>query len=119
MSSGTKVGMPCMTPQRLTPRIQRQSSSGTSQIGPARADAGVVVDEVHGAELLQGPVTQVADRRGVGHVGHGGDDVGAGRGELVRGLLERVLLDVGEHDLHPLGRGPSRPRPCRCRWRRR
>src|SRR5579871_1428152 len=31
---GTNTRIPCTTPHRLTPRIQRQSASGTVQIGP-------------------------------------------------------------------------------------
>ena len=73
--------------------------------GAAEPDTRVVVDEVHGPEAVERLVPQGPDGGAIGHVGHHPDGLGTAGGELTLRLLEGTLLDVGDDDLHPFGRG--------------
>ena len=68
----------------------------------ARAHAGVVADEMHGAVRVERGVPQRLHRRVVGHVGDHAHDLEAVGFELFDRRLQRRLLDVGQHHLHAL-----------------
>src|SRR5437773_169416 len=61
---------------------------------------GVVVHDVGGAEGLEGLGGEGVDLVALGHVGGHAEDRRSGVGELLLGVGERTLLDVGEHHLH-------------------
>jgi len=68
----------------------------------AGGDAGVVAEDVHGAERGEGRVLQGFHLVGLRDIHLHADHGGACRAELVGGAVEGVLLDVREHDLHAL-----------------
>ena len=88
------------------PEVHSQDPLPVSLGGlPDRAlggDAGVVADDVGGAELVEDPVAKVFHRVGTGNVGLDGQHLSASRAQLSLSLFEGVCLDVREDDLHPL-----------------
>ena len=78
-----------------------------SSIGPPRADAGVVADDVHAAEIVTHAASHVLDLRGIAHIAPIGTHVDIGRVELRVGLGQRLVLDVDHGNVHAgPGEGP-------------
>ena len=84
------------------PRAQRPEP----RVG-ARRDAGVVAHDVHGAEALERGRGQRLHVGLLADVGRHGQHVDAVGLDLRLGGRQRVLLDVGEHDVQA-GASPSR-----------
>ena len=100
---GTKALIPWMMPYTLTLNAQRQSLSSCSHdraLGSG-ADARVVAEEMDGAEVLQGCIPQLLHRGEVGDVALHADDLQAVGPELADGVGQRVVVHVGQNDLHP------------------
>ena len=75
-------------------------------------DAGVVADHVHVAEPLLGGVGGLGHRLAVGDVHLQRQELGVAGLELARHRGERVILDVGDHDLHAgVGERPRHREP--------
>jgi hypothetical protein len=75
-----------------------------------RADAGVVAEHVDRPEAANRLGLQRLHRFEAGDVRRNSDRVRAGGFQLVDCAAERRLLDVGEHDAHPLGGEPPADR---------
>jgi len=71
---------------------------------PRHRHAGVVADDVHGAEFLQRCLRQALDVCRLRHVGAHRQRGGARRVDLTRGLLQRRRFNISEHDLHAFAR---------------
>jgi hypothetical protein len=61
-------------------------------------DAGVVEGHVEPAEGVDGALDEGRDLGLIGYVAGDGERLMSGGGQLVGGDLQRVLVDVGEHD---------------------
>ena len=73
---------------------------------------GVEERDVDLAVVVEGLVGEVLHRRQVGDVGRHADHVVALAGELLDRLVERFLVEVGEHHLHAvLGEQRARGTP--------
>ena len=68
-SSGTKVSTPWTTPQKFDPHRVLPVGVRRARHRAEERDAGVVADDVHGAEALDGGVGERADLRRVADVG--------------------------------------------------
>ena len=66
----------------------------------ARADAGVVEHEVGRAKTFQGGLGHCVHLGGVCHIEPEGQHLRAGGGQLGRGFVKRVLLHIGQHQVH-------------------
>ena len=98
---GRNVRQPCTTPQKLTPITHSHELSGPNH-GSARAgDAGVVAHDVDGAEALERRGGQRLHVGLLADVGAHGQHVDAVGLDLGLGGRQRVLLDVGEHEVQP------------------
>ena len=75
--------------------------------GPA-ADAGIVADEMHAPERVDGPVRRVLQRSAVGRIAYETAQAIRIGAERVYRLGERRLLDVGQGDLHAFAQKASR-----------
>jgi len=80
---------------RFTPSTHSQLATGR--------DAGVVADHMGCPVRIERGVPQLVDVTGLRHVDDHPGDLGSGR-EPGHCRVERSLLDVAEHDLHPLSR---------------
>lgn len=69
-------------------------------------DAGVVADDVDGAEAVARRPCPRVDRARVGDVGRDCQHVDAAGRQVFGGVRKRRLLHVGEHQPHALGREP-------------
>lgn len=83
---------PAVVLERLAPRE------------PAGEYAGIVADDVHGAERVEGAPRERVDLVLARHVGLDGQHLGAAAGELAGRGGQRAGLDVGHDDLHALVR---------------
>jgi hypothetical protein len=89
---GTNSITPLATPNTLTPNVHRQSFG---------VDACVVAEHVDRAVRAVCLVRKVTNRLGIGHIGHDTGQVVTAFAELTDRLVERGLLDVGQHEPHP------------------
>jgi hypothetical protein len=78
---------------------------------PRERDAGVVADEVRGAERPLGGDGERLDLVTLRDVGRHRDHSGPGRRDGLRRLVERHRLHVGQDDAHALGRERRGQRP--------
>ena len=95
---------PVDDPPQVHPEHPRPVGLGELPHRAARAHAGVVADDVERAELVHRPRGQRIDVDSLGHVGADGEHPGAALADLADLLgrhRERVILDVGHHDVHP------------------
>ena len=85
----------------------------------ARAHAGVVEDEMRHAEARQRRRAHRLDLVRLRHVEAEREHLGAQRLDLRGGLVQRVLLHVGHHEVHAAGGGQARglQAEARCRAR--
>ena len=100
-----------MTPHRLTPRIQRQSSSLTSQIGPPRPMPALLCTRCTAPKRSSAWSRSACTDATIGDVGHHAECLGPLARQVPDGLLERALLDVAQDDLHAVGGGAVRHGP--------
>ncbi len=98
---------PEVHPDRPLPVLVGGRPDGAVQVA---LDAGVVAEQVDGAETLVGRIGESLHRVGVGDVGGNPHYLLPGRGQLGDRRRERVRLDVGGDNRHPLGGEPERER---------
>jgi len=72
----------------------------------ARADAGVVAQQVDRAVSLERRVAELLDRLERSHVGDDAGHVAPVVAQLSSGALDEIGDDVGDHGLHALGAEP-------------
>ena len=75
------------------------------------ADAGVVEQQVHLAVGVQRLLGQLLDRLRARHIGQHTDNVVLRLLHLLHCGVQRLLLDIGEYDLHALASEALRERP--------
>src|SRR5919202_6367418 len=99
--SGTKTCIPWITPQRLTPRIQAQSASLTSQIAPLTPTPALLKSRCtppNAAMVFSASVATSAAR----DTSVGTASTGVRCFQLLRGHRQRGLIHVGQHQAHAL-----------------
>ena len=97
--TGPNTSAPCTTPRTLTSNTHSQTSGGGVEHRSDRRHAGVEAHDVHATEPLERLVAQtpgVVERTHV--VGHAQHAVATT--ERVERLGDRLLLDVGDDDVH-------------------
>ena len=67
---------------------------------PGNADAGVVAQNVHRSELLDGGFGKRLDVGQLRYVSAHSDGFRTGRAHLRSGVVQRGFLDVGQHHIH-------------------
>jgi hypothetical protein len=87
-------------------QVQHPLPGTLRDVGEGRSglDAGVVAQDVHGAEAFERRVGERLDLLGARDVGADAEDVRARRADRLDRGVERLGLDVGEDHLHALGR---------------
>jgi hypothetical protein len=98
---GRNVRTPWMTPIRLTPSTQCQSSRVLVQLGNPLVPTPALLQTTCTAPVLaERLLRERVDLLGLRDVGHHGVHVRAGVPEAGGGERERLLLDVAQHDAH-------------------
>ena len=88
------------------PTTRSHSAIGSIHASPMPADAGVVAQDVRGAEPLDREFGERGDVGLRGGVADARRDVAAVLGQPRRHLGEPRLVDVGQHHVHALGDEP-------------
>ena len=109
----TQVGQERAEAVDDTPEVHAEHPGPVGQLQlddvAAATDPGVVAEQIDAAEAFEHGIGQRLHRGGIADIGRHGDDP-----ELGGGDVERLALDVGDHDLHALareagGHGPADP----------
>ena len=87
-----------MIPQIFTPITNSQSAGGTSaSLRAMHRHAGIVAGDVQLAEIAFGFRQRIEHGLLLRHIDPHRHDALVGAGKAMRGLLDRVFLDVGHH----------------------
>ena len=118
-SMGRNTRMPWMTPHRLTPSTHSQSAVVRSCISPPPPTPALLQTTWTAPNASIAASPERVDLVAVGHVGDHGDHLDATGAQVGGDGVERVGLDVGQHQPHALGREPLGQGHGRCRSPRR
>ena len=118
MMRGVKLRSPWMTPYRLTPSTQFQVSRSISHVRPAAGHPGVVAGQVELTELADDALGEGLDLGAVADIGRHRDGIRRPRRRTISAVSsQRPDLDVGQCQVHPLGRERHGHRPTDARGR--
>ena len=89
-------------PPQIDPQHPLPVSKAALPDGGAGTDPGVIEQQMHGTIGFECDLRQCLDLVGLGYIGTHGQYLGTAGLEFCLSLLEGALLDIGQHDLHPL-----------------